>query len=72
MNDAVDRAEDPSARRGVEALVAAGVRRALTAIELALTRMRTGDYGCCRVCAVSIRQNVDRHGEAAHPYRSRR
>ena len=72
MNDAVDRAEEPSALRGVEALVAAGARRSLIDVEPALTRMRTGDYGCCRVCAVSIRQNVGRHGEAAHPYRSRR
>ena len=53
-NDAVDRAEEPSALREVEALVAAGARRALIDIELALTRMRTGDYGCCRVCGTAI------------------
>ena len=54
-NDAVDRAEEPtSALREVEALVAAGARRALIDIELALARMRTGDYGCCRVCGTAI------------------
>ena len=54
-NGAVDRAEDAtSALREVEALVAAGARRALTDIELALARMRTGDYGCCRVCGTAI------------------
>ena len=36
------------ARRVVEALVAAGARRALADIELALVRMRTGHYGYCR------------------------
>jgi DnaK suppressor protein len=54
-NDAVDRAEEPtSALREVEALVAAGARRALIDIELALARLRTGDYGCCRVCGTAI------------------
>ena len=42
------------ARREVEALVAAGARRALADIELALVRMRTGDYGHCRICSASI------------------
>jgi DnaK suppressor protein len=52
-NDAVDRAEEPtSALREVEALVAA--RRALIDIELALARIRTGDYGCCRMCGTAI------------------
>jgi DnaK suppressor protein len=54
-NDAVDRAEEPtSALREVEALVAAGARRALIDIELALARIRTGDYGCCRMCGTAI------------------
>jgi DnaK suppressor protein len=54
-DDTVDRAEEPtSALREVEALVAAGARRALVDIELALARMRTGDYGCCRVCGTAI------------------
>ena len=42
------------ARREVEALVIAGARRALADIELALVRMRTGHYGCCRICGASI------------------
>jgi DnaK suppressor protein len=42
------------ARREVEALVAAGARRALADIELALVRMRTGHYGHCRICGASI------------------
>jgi RNA polymerase-binding transcription factor len=54
-NGAVDRApERTSALREVEALVAAGARRALTDIELALARIRTGNYGCCRVCGTGI------------------
>jgi RNA polymerase-binding transcription factor DksA len=52
---AVDRAQErTSALREVEALVAAGARRALTDIELALARIHTGDYGCCRVCGTGI------------------
>jgi DnaK suppressor protein len=38
----------------VDALVAAGARRALADIELALTRMRTGRYGYCRSCGARI------------------
>jgi RNA polymerase-binding transcription factor DksA len=38
----------------VEALVAAGARRALADIELALVQMRTGHYGYCRICGASI------------------
>ena len=54
-NGAGDRAEDPtSALREVDALVAAGARRALTDIELALARMQTGNYGSCRLCGVGI------------------
>jgi RNA polymerase-binding transcription factor len=54
-NGAVDRAEDAtSALREVDALVAAGARRALTDIELALARMRTGNYGSCRLCGTGI------------------
>jgi RNA polymerase-binding transcription factor DksA len=52
---AVDRAQEPtSALREVEALVAAGARRALTDIELALARIHTGNYGCCRLCGTGI------------------
>jgi RNA polymerase-binding transcription factor len=40
--------------REVDALVAAGARRALADIELALVRMRTGRYGCCRACGGHI------------------
>jgi RNA polymerase-binding transcription factor DksA len=36
--------------REVQALVEAGARRALDDIELALARIRTGDYGRCRAC----------------------
>jgi DnaK suppressor protein len=42
------------ARREVDALVAAGARRALAEIELALVRMRTGRYGLCRSCGTRI------------------
>jgi DnaK suppressor protein len=38
------------ALREVDALVAAGARRALADIEMALSRMRTGRYGYCRSC----------------------
>jgi DnaK suppressor protein len=40
--------------REVDALVAAGARRALADIEMALVRMRTGRYGCCRSCGARI------------------
>ena len=54
-NDAADRAQVPTlALREVETLVAAGARRALIDIELALARMRTGHYGCCRRCGTAI------------------
>jgi RNA polymerase-binding transcription factor DksA len=42
------------ALREVEALVAAGARRALADIEVALARMQTGSYGYCRVCGTDI------------------
>jgi DnaK suppressor protein len=42
------------ALREVNALVAAGARRALTDIELALERMRQGRYGRCRSCGIPI------------------
>ena len=48
---------DPGAAlalREVNALVAAGARRALADIELALERMRKGGYGRCRSCGVHI------------------
>jgi DnaK suppressor protein len=38
----------------VDALVVAGARQALTDIELALVRMRTGRYGYCRSCGARI------------------
>lgn len=40
--------------REVQALVAAGARRALADIELALARIATGDYGRCRECGAGI------------------
>jgi len=46
--------EPSSPLRQVDALVAAGARRALADIELALLRMRTGRYGRCRSCGVPI------------------
>lgn len=42
------------ARREVGALVADGARRAMTDIELALTSMITGHYGCCHACHADI------------------
>jgi DnaK suppressor protein len=42
--------ETTLALREVDALVAAGARRALADIEMALSRMRTGRYGYCRSC----------------------
>lgn len=51
---------DPGAReavlalREVDELLAAGARRALTDIELALVRMHTGRYGDCRSCGDAI------------------
>jgi RNA polymerase-binding transcription factor len=40
--------------REVDALVAAGARRALNDIEVALDRMRAGRYGHCRSCGGRI------------------
>jgi len=53
------RADDPdrgpvSALREVDAIVAAGARRALADIDVALGRMRTGRYGRCRECGDGI------------------
>ena len=42
------------ALREVDELLAAGARRALTDIELALVRMDTGRYGDCRSCGNAI------------------
>lgn len=41
-------------RGEVQALVEAGARRALADIELALARIRTGDYGRCHACDADI------------------
>jgi DnaK suppressor protein len=46
--------ETELALREVDALVAAGARRALADIEVALVRMRTGRYGHCRSCGARI------------------
>ena len=46
--------EAESALREVDAVVAAGARRALADIELALVRMATGRYGLCRSCGAGI------------------
>lgn len=46
--------EAESALREVDAVVAAGARRALADIELALVRMATGRYGLCRSCDARI------------------
>jgi DnaK suppressor protein len=55
MNGTADQAEiGVPAHLEIEALVAAGARRALADIDLALARMRTGDYGDCRACGASI------------------
>jgi RNA polymerase-binding transcription factor DksA len=51
------RAADGDAARAldeVHALVAAGARRALADIELALARMDDGSYGRCRACDAPI------------------
>ncbi|MDN5858304.1 MAG: TraR/DksA family transcriptional regulator [Pseudonocardia sp.] len=48
----------PSAVRDVQVLVAAGARRALEDIELALARIPTGAYGRCRECAAEIPLSV--------------
>jgi len=54
-NAASDRPREATpALREIEEVVAAGARRALTDIELALARMRTGHYGCCRLCGGGI------------------
>lgn len=51
----VDRSREAAvALHEVDALIAAGARRALADIELALARMRTGGYGDCRTCGVGI------------------
>jgi DnaK suppressor protein len=42
------------ALREVAALVAEGAERALTDIERALIKMRTGDYGICDACGADI------------------
>lgn len=46
--------EAVEALREVDALVAAGARRALADIDLALLRMDTGRYGLCRSCGARI------------------
>ena len=43
-----------SALREVDALIAAGARRALNDIELALARMHASRYGYCRTCGLGI------------------
>src|SRR4051794_766521 len=43
-----------SALREVDALIAAGARRALDDIELALARMHAARYGYCRTCGFGI------------------
>jgi DnaK suppressor protein len=51
----VDRYQEAaSALREVDALIAAGARRALDDIELAMARMHTGRYGYCRTCGLGI------------------
>lgn len=52
MTSATGAALDPTCE--VNALVAAGARRALADIELALSRLATGRYGRCRVCDTEI------------------
>jgi RNA polymerase-binding transcription factor DksA len=46
--------EAASALREVDALIAAGARRALDDIELAMARMHAGRYGYCRTCGLGI------------------
>ena len=46
--------ETMCARREVDAVLAAGARRALGDIELALARMDAGRYGFCRSCGAAI------------------
>ncbi|MFC4945149.1 TraR/DksA family transcriptional regulator [Pseudonocardia sp. GCM10023141] len=56
-----ERGTDPhvaAALREVRAIVTAGAQRALSAIELALSRMATGDYGQCRACGAAIDTGV--------------
>ena len=50
--DGFPRAE--SALHEVDALIAAGARRALNDIELALARMHAGRYGYCRTCGLGM------------------
>ncbi len=38
----------------IQAILSAGARRALNDIELALARLRSGEYGRCRTCEVRI------------------
>lgn len=38
----------------IQAILSAGARQALNDIELALARMRGGEYGRCRTCEVAI------------------
>lgn len=52
MTSATGAALDPTCE--VNALVAAGARRALADIELALSRLATGRYGRCRICDTGI------------------
>jgi len=52
-DDSTDRGAGRAVRE-VEALVAAGARRALADIEVALARMRSGRYGYCRMCGTDI------------------
>ena len=51
--DSTDRGAGRAVRE-VEALVAAGARRALADIEVALARMQAGRYGYCRMCGADI------------------
>lgn len=46
--------ETVCARREVDGVLAAGARRALGDIELALARMDAGRYGFCRSCGAAI------------------
>jgi RNA polymerase-binding transcription factor DksA len=52
-DDSTDRGAGRAVRE-VEALVAAGARRALADIEVALAQMRIGRYGYCRMCGTDI------------------
>jgi DnaK suppressor protein len=55
VDDSTEQGRDAVSALGeVDALVAVGARRALADIELALARMGTGRYGCCRTCGADI------------------